>query len=195
MAALSVRPIRNLLSPGQLMNTSFEPLHLVNTYGAFGSITRDRYEIVIEGTSDATVTSDTVWRAYEFKGKPGDPAKRPPQVAPYHLRLDWLMWFAAMSPTPRDPWFAALIGKLLEATRATLGLLAGNPFPDVRRAISGRGTALPVHDAGGAARERTDLAPRAGRNLPAAGPAPLRSGGRPPPVSAERIPSATRRRA
>ena len=27
-------------------------IHLVNTYGAFGSITRTRYEIVIEGTDD-----------------------------------------------------------------------------------------------------------------------------------------------
>jgi hypothetical protein len=31
------------------MNASFDPLHLVNTYGAFGSITRVRHEIVLEG--------------------------------------------------------------------------------------------------------------------------------------------------
>ena len=37
----------------QLMNASFNPLHLVNTYGAFGSVTRRRYEVVIEGTDDA----------------------------------------------------------------------------------------------------------------------------------------------
>ena len=43
----------NMLSSRQMMNASFEPLHLVNTYGAFGSITRERYEIVIEGTDDA----------------------------------------------------------------------------------------------------------------------------------------------
>jgi hypothetical protein len=126
---LSVQPVRNMLSRRQLMNFSFNRLQIVNTYGAFGSITRRRHEVVIEGTSDDTITPDTEWRAYEFKGKPGDPARRPPQIAPYHLRLDWLMWFAAMSPPARHPWLAALIVKLLSGDRATLRLLRTNPFP------------------------------------------------------------------
>jgi lipase maturation factor len=128
--ALSVRPVRNMWSRRQLMNYSFNPLHVVNTYGAFGSITRIRHEIVIEGTDEATVTPHTRWRAYEFKGKPGDPTHRPPQVAPYHLRLDWLMWFAAMTPPSRQPWFVALLIKLLSADPAILRLLRTNPFPD-----------------------------------------------------------------
>ena len=82
VAVLSVAPTLNMLSASQMMNTSFEPFHLVNTYGAFGSITRARYEIVIEGTDDQAVTEPTKWREYEFKGKPGDPARRPPQIAP-----------------------------------------------------------------------------------------------------------------
>ena len=98
---LSVSPTLNLLSPAQVMNTSFDPLHLVNTYGAFGSITKERREIVIEGTDEAEITGATRWRAYEFKGKPGDPWRMPVQIAPYHLRLDWLMWFAAMSSAGR----------------------------------------------------------------------------------------------
>ena len=130
VVVLSVRPLRNLVSRRQLMNFSFNRLHLVGTYGAFGSITRTRYEIVIEGTAAAVLSADTVWRPYEFKGKPGDPRRRPAQIAPYHLRLDWLMWFAAMSPRPRDVWFYTLIDKLLEGDRAVLGLLASNPFPD-----------------------------------------------------------------
>jgi len=130
VAVLSINPVLNMLSPGQIMNTSFEPLHLVNTYGAFGSITRVRNEIVIEGTDDEAVTAATVWREYEFRGKPGDPMRRPPQVAPYHLRLDWLMWFAAFS-TPEDhPWFPALLVKLLEGDAGALSLLRTNPFPD-----------------------------------------------------------------
>jgi hypothetical protein len=129
IALLSVRPLLNLVSPGQLMNYSFDPLHLVNTYGAFGSITRERYEIVIEGTDAAVPSADAVWRAYEFKGKPGDPFRRPPQIAPYHLRLDWLMWFEAMSPAPRDEWFVRLLGKLLEGDPSVVALLANNPFP------------------------------------------------------------------
>jgi hypothetical protein len=87
VAVLSVAPIRNMLSPNQVMNTSFNTIHLVNTYGAFGSITRTRNEIVIEGTNDTVLTDATKWLPYEFKGKPGDPSRRPRQIAPYHLRL------------------------------------------------------------------------------------------------------------
>ena len=130
VAIMSIGPVTNMLSPGQIMNTSFEPLHLVNAYGAFGSITRTRNEIVIEGTDDAAISPATKWREYEFKGKPGDPARRPPQVAPYHLRLDWLMWFAAFSTPDEHPWFAAMLAKLLEGDKAVLSLLQTNPFPD-----------------------------------------------------------------
>jgi lipase maturation factor len=126
---MSIAPVANMLSSQQLMNASFEPLHLVNTYGAFGSITRTRDEIVLAGTADAEITEGTVWRDYEFKGKPGDPAHRPPQVAPYHLRLDWLMWFAAMSGPEEHPWLPALVAHLLAGDRTTAGLLRVDPFP------------------------------------------------------------------
>jgi hypothetical protein len=132
VVVLSYRPALNLVSRRQLMNASFDPFHLVNTYGAFGSITRHRYELVIEGTSDAEVTPDTVWREYEFKGKPGDRCRRPPQVAPYHLRLDWLMWFAALSPAYAEPWLVPLLYRLLTGDPDVLRLLRGgrrgNPF-------------------------------------------------------------------
>jgi hypothetical protein len=129
VALLSVAPVANMLSPRQMMNASFDPLHLVNTYGAFGSVTRVRYEIVLEGTGDEAVTGETTWREYGFKGKPGDPAQRPPQVAPYHLRLDWLMWFEAMAPSPRSGWFFSLLAGLLRGDPGTLSLLQTNPFP------------------------------------------------------------------
>ncbi|RVW04199.1 lipase maturation factor family protein [Rhodococcus xishaensis] len=130
IVALSYRPARNLLSSHQMMNASFDPWHLVNTYGAFGHITRTRREIVVEGTTDEHVTPDTEWRAYEFKGKPGDLRRRPRQFAPYHLRLDWLMWFAAISPSYAAPWFGGFVTRLLDGDRATLKLLHHNPFPD-----------------------------------------------------------------
>jgi hypothetical protein len=130
VALLSVAPVMNLLSPGQVMNTSFNPLQIVNTYGAFGSVGQQRFEIIVEGTADDTPIDTTVWRAYEFRGKPGDPAKLPPQVAPYHLRLDWLMWFAAMSSPSDYPWFPELILKLLQGDGAVLSLLQRNPFPE-----------------------------------------------------------------
>lgn len=129
-AALSYWPIRNLASRRQLMNYSFNPVHLVNTYGAFGSITRERYEVVIEGTDTAELGPATPWKEYEFKGKPGDPKRRPPQVAPYHRRLDWLMWFAALSPAYARDWFGPLLLRLLQNDPATLRLLRDNPFPE-----------------------------------------------------------------
>jgi hypothetical protein len=135
VAILSVRPIRNMLSPNQVMNTVYNRFHLVGTYGAFGSITRPRYEVIVEGTDEAVLTPSTKWREYEFRGKPGAPGRMPAQIAPYHLRLDWLMWFAAMSSYERHPWFVHFVGKLLEGDRPTLGLLQTNPFPDKPRYV------------------------------------------------------------
>ena len=126
VAVLSYRPVRNLISSHQAMNASFDKLHLVNTYGAFGHVTRARSEIVIEGTDDPR--GETGWREYEFKGKPGNPARRPRQFAPYHLRLDWLMWFAAISSSYARGWLSTLLDRLLDGDRATLQLLRGNPF-------------------------------------------------------------------
>jgi len=132
VVALSYRPAKNLLSRGQLMNSSFDPLHLVNTYGAFGSVTKRRFEVVIEGTLDPEPTTASEWREYEFKAKPGDIRRRPPQYAPYHLRLDWLMWFAAFSSPRYHEWFMPLLAKLLEGDRAILRLLARDPFAGER---------------------------------------------------------------
>jgi hypothetical protein len=130
VVGLSYQPARNLLSRQQIMNTTFDPFHLVNTYGAFGSITRQRQEVVLQGTSAAAIESGTTWREYEFKGKPGDPRRRPPQVAPYHLRLDWLMWFVPLSPRYGSTWLPGLLAKLLVNDRDLLRLLRTNPFPN-----------------------------------------------------------------
>lgn len=129
-AIMSVPVVINMLSARQIMNTTFNSLHLVGTYGAFGSITRTRYEVIIEGADDPVITAATQWREYQFKGKPGEAAYTPRQFAPYHLRLDWLMWFAAMSDYQDHPWFVNLIAKLLQGDRAALSLLRANPFPE-----------------------------------------------------------------
>jgi hypothetical protein len=127
---LSYWPVRNMASRRQRMNSSFDPLRLVNSYGAFSRVTKERLELVIEGTAATTVRPGSVWQEYEFKAKPGDPRRRPPQVAPYHLRLDWLMWFAALPGRSDHRWLIALLDKVLENDRATLKLLRRNPFPD-----------------------------------------------------------------
>jgi hypothetical protein len=129
IAVLSWWPARNLLSRHQMMNASFDPFHLVNTYGAFGSVGRRRYEVIVEGTADESPGRQSEWREYEFIGKPGDVHRRPSQIAPYHLRLDWLMWFLPLAPHYGESWFVPFLVRLLEGDPAILRLLARNPFP------------------------------------------------------------------
>jgi hypothetical protein len=138
-ALLSIQPTLNFFSKHQKMNYSYNPLHLVGSYGAFGSVTRRRYEIAIEGTEDEVLSGTTAWREYEFKGKPGDVRRRPRQWAPYHLRLDWLMWFLPLSVgviedrrqlsiLGHERWFMRFAEKLLEADPGVLALLRTDPF-------------------------------------------------------------------
>ena len=64
------------------------------------------------------------------RASPASPRRLPPQVAPYHLRLDWLMWFLPLSPRYGGDWFVPFLGRLLENDRPTLRLLRRNPFPE-----------------------------------------------------------------
>ncbi len=133
VAVLSIQPVLNLALPGeagQAMNTSYDPLHLVNTYGAFGSVGRERPVIIFEGTDSADPAMATDWKEYPYVGSPWDPKLRPPFIAPYQPHLDWQLWFAAMATYREYPWTLNLAWKLLHNDSATLGLFAGNPFPD-----------------------------------------------------------------
>lgn len=127
IVGLSWQPLRNLFAHRQLMNASFNRWHLVNAYGAFGTVTQERYEVIVEGTTDDPHDPDAQWHEYEFKGKPGDVTRLPRQFAPYHLRLDWLMWFLALGSRDTE-WFEMFLLRLLEADRPTLRLLRSDPF-------------------------------------------------------------------
>jgi hypothetical protein len=129
IAFLSYEPVMNLFSPHQLMNTSFQSLDLVNTYGAFGSVGTERLNVVFEGTDDAVPGDDAHWKAYPYRYLPVDVMRRPPQIAPYQPRLDWQMWFASMSDYRHYPWTVHLVWKLLHNDPGTLGLFESNPFP------------------------------------------------------------------
>jgi hypothetical protein len=131
VATLSVQPVTNMLSTRQIMNTSFDPLNLVNTYGAFGSVGRERLNVVFEGTDAGTpYDRDANWKAYPYVALPVDLKKMPPQIAPYQPRLDWQMWFASMSTPQEYPWTLNLVWKLLNNDPGALSLFASNPFPD-----------------------------------------------------------------
>lgn len=129
---LSIEPAKNLISKKQKMNYSWNRYHLIGAYGAFGSVTKKRYEIVLEG-----MNANGEWGEYEFKGKPTSLNRTPPIVAPYHLRLDWMMWFLpftvgvgshGLSIWGYDPWFINFIAKLLDNDQRTLSLIRSAPF-------------------------------------------------------------------
>jgi hypothetical protein len=101
-----------------------ETFHIVNRYGLFAVMTTSRKEIVIEGSDDAQD-----WKPYEFPYKPGDLNRPLPWVAPYQPRLDWQMWFAALSDYQENRWFPQLMLGLLEGSPEVLRLIAVNPFP------------------------------------------------------------------
>ncbi|TRY83762.1 hypothetical protein DNTS_025256, partial [Danionella cerebrum] len=142
---LSVPVVLNLLSSKQVMNTSFDPLRIVNTYGAFGSITRERTEVVLQGTlAEDPSGEEVLWEEYEFLCKPGALERRPCLISPYHYRLDWLMWFAAFQVSSgstctrhgphetyeQSEWVIQIAGRLLANDSSVLSLMAHNPFQD-----------------------------------------------------------------
>lgn len=102
-----------------------EPFQLVNNYGLFAVMTTTRPEIVIEGSQDGKT-----WLPYEFRYKIQDLDERPKQVAPYMPRLDWQMWFAALSDYRQNRWFINLCVRLLQGSPEVIALLKTNPFPD-----------------------------------------------------------------
>lgn len=95
-----------------------------NPYGLFPVMTKSRQELIVEGSDDGLS-----WKPYEFTAKPGALDRAPGFVAPHQPRLDWQMWFAALSYPQREPWVARLAEQLLRGSPAVTGLLEANPFP------------------------------------------------------------------
>ena len=102
-----------------------EAFRIVNGYGLFRVMTKDRCEIVLEGSTDGID-----WLPYEFKWKPGDVKRAPGWCAPHQPRLDWQMWFAALETPQENRWLIALVFRLLQGSRDVSSLLSRNPFPD-----------------------------------------------------------------
>lgn len=119
------KPLSQPPSPLASLYERLEAFHIVNGYGLFRVMTTDRREIILEGSADGID-----WLPYEFKWKPGDVKRAPGWCAPHQPRLDWQMWFAALGTPRENPWFVALIYRLLQGSPQVGGLLANNPFPD-----------------------------------------------------------------
>jgi hypothetical protein len=142
VAVKSCDVVSNLTGKHQAMNTSYDRLALVNTYGAFGSVDMVRHELVIEGTRDPDPATAR-WLPYELPCKPGALDRRPCILGPYHLRFDWLIWFAAMVDADETPWAPAsedhrrttsvmwmlhVVYKLLDGDTGLRTLFAVDPF-------------------------------------------------------------------
>ncbi len=110
--------------PLALVQRAVGPLEVVNPYGLFAVMTTERIEIVIQGSNDGQT-----WKDYELPYKPQDLNRRPEWVAPYQPRLDWQMWFAALSNYQNNPWFVGLMKRVLDGEPAVLKLFRVNPFP------------------------------------------------------------------
>jgi len=124
-------------SPSLASRMGIGQFFLVNSYGLFRHMTETRPEIVIEGSLDGVD-----WKPYEFRWKPGDPARRPGFTGPHQPRLDWQMWFEALrlervhgmrgaiEPRTSSPWFQRFLQRLREGEPAVTSLLRENPFPE-----------------------------------------------------------------
>ncbi|HEX8280321.1 MAG TPA: lipase maturation factor family protein [Chthoniobacterales bacterium] len=101
-----------------------QPFRIANGYGLFRVMTKERPEIIFEGSADAFE-----WKPYEFRWKPGDVQRAPQWNAPHQPRLDWSMWFAALG-SRRDRFVAErFVRCLLRNDAPVVQLLARNPFP------------------------------------------------------------------
>ncbi|MEO8352718.1 MAG: lipase maturation factor family protein [Chthoniobacteraceae bacterium] len=121
----SFNPEAEMPRPIAALAETIAPFRTINSYGLFRVMTKTRPEIIVEGSRDGEA-----WHAYEFKWKPGDVSRRPRFVEPHQPRLDWQMWFAALSDYRANPWFLNFLAQLLNGSPAVLALLEDNPFPD-----------------------------------------------------------------
>jgi hypothetical protein len=99
------------------------PFQSINSYGLFRVMTRERPEIVIEGSEDGET-----WREIAFKWKPGDVMRAPGFAQPHQPRLDWQMWFAALGPVEHNAWVVSLMRRLLDGRPEVMSLMSVNPF-------------------------------------------------------------------
>ncbi len=109
----------------QAVDDAIEPFRTINSYGLFRVMTTQRNEIIIEGSDDGQT-----WKEYQFEYKPGDVNRAPVFTTPHMPRLDWQMWFAALSDAQSNPWFENFMIRLLEGSPPVVKLLAYDPFPD-----------------------------------------------------------------
>ena len=103
---------------------SFAPWHLTSGYGLFAVMTTRRPELTIERSSNGIQ-----WQPIQFSYKAGPVDRLPPQIAPFQPRLDWQMWFAALSAERGQlpGWFTPFLKKLQKGDAEVWNLLPSQP--------------------------------------------------------------------
>jgi len=90
-----------------------------------------RPEIIIEASNSPNGPFEEV----SFLYKPGNLDSPPNFVIPHQPRLDWQMWFAALGHYQHNPWFVALILRLMEGEPAVLDLIDKENYPFLKWVI------------------------------------------------------------
>jgi len=109
---------------------ALEPFRIANRYGLFAVMTRGRYEIEFQGSTDGQN-----WVAYPFRYKPQGLNQSPRIYAPYQPRFDWNLWFASLGSWREYPIVPNTEVRLLSGDHDVLELFAGNPFREPPRQI------------------------------------------------------------
>ncbi|MBK8816546.1 MAG: lipase maturation factor family protein [Methylococcaceae bacterium] len=122
MAQTQQRPYKIL---HELLQTASN-FAVVNNYGPFAVMTTERNEIIIEGSNDGVH-----WLEYGFKYKPDSLDKPLSWNIPHQPRLDWQLWFAALSRPQSGGWFEKFMHRLQQGLPEVLALMASNPFPNL----------------------------------------------------------------
>jgi Lipase maturation factor len=128
----SFGPVRDLPWPLRVLHTVASPvtdlvapLESFNSYGLFRVMTRERPELLVEGSRDGVT-----WQPYGFRYKPFELDRAPVFAGLYMPRLDWQLWFAALAHGlgPDSEWTLSLLRRLLQGSAPVLGLLGHDPF-------------------------------------------------------------------
>jgi predicted DCC family thiol-disulfide oxidoreductase YuxK len=106
------------------------PWRAVNSYGVFAVMTTERDELIVETSDDGEH-----WRALPFRYKPQALDRAPHWVAPHQPRLDWQMWFAALTTRQGAPWFDYFVVRLLTGSPKVWSLLGAPPPPEPPQAV------------------------------------------------------------
>ncbi len=101
------------------------PYQLAHRYHVFPTITTERLELVVEGSTDGVT-----WKRYPFRYKPGDPLEAPRFIVPHQPRLDWMAWFVPLGHPMNARWYNNFLQRLREGSPEVLALLRENPFLD-----------------------------------------------------------------